>query len=227
MDIPHNTTSELSPCPVCAAVDDMLMGANAHGLFVVPSTRTTVASIPAWQRSLVGVAVVAPSIASTLAPMELLARLKSDVPQRPRVAIVFSDQLVSPLHAPLLIEHAGRTEYLSGLEAVAHVGYGFRVAAWIGNGFEMAPAACDTAEVLRLLLRHYAVCDTLGNHWLMRDAQAARVPAERARQARRLLRLFHSAVMHAFRDAPLPAEYRPIVKRIDDMQKRLAGSMGA
>lgn len=218
---------EPSPCPVCAAVDDTLSSRDSRGLFIVPSTRATVASISVWQRSTTGVTVVAPSIAGTLPPTELLAQIKSDAPQRPRVAIVFSDQLVSPLHAPLLVEHAGGTEYLSGLEAVAHVGYGFRVAAWIGNGFEVAPASCDTAGVLRLLLRYYAACNELGERWLMHGSQAMRLPANRARQAHRQLRLFHSAVMHALRDASLPPKYWPIVKRIKDMQKRLAGAMGA
>ena len=215
-----------SQCPVRVAVDAALSSPDARGLLVVPSLQTTVLAIPAWQRAKPDLPVVAPAIAGTLEPTQLLAQLKSPA-LKPRLALVFSDQLVSAPHAPLLVRQDGRTQYLSGLEAVAHVGYGFPVAAWTGATFECAPAGCTTEEVLRLLLRYQVACHALGDAWLARKSQQERTPAARTSQARLQLRLFHSALMHMGRAAPLAAEYRPIVKRIDDLNRRLAAAVGA
>ena len=212
---------------ILTAIDEAVTSAGSPGLHIVPSTEATLAAIPRWQAGNPHIAVVAPSVSGTLSPIELLAQLRSEETQRPTTAIVFSDQLASAEHAPLLVEHAGNMLYVSALEAVAHVRYGLAARAWVGDGFAAVAPAADTPAVLLLLLRYYAACDTLGPVWRMREAQSMRSPTTRILQARRQLRLFHSAVMHTFRDSPLPEDYRAIANLIDGMQKRLATSLKA
>jgi hypothetical protein len=222
-----STSSSAADTAILAAIDEALTGAGSPGLHIVPSTEATLAAIPRWQVSNPRIAVVAPFAPGTLSPTELLAQLRFDEAQRPTTAIIFSDQLASAEHAPLLVEHAGKTFYVSALEAVAHVRYGLPARAWVGEGFAAVAPTADTPDVLRLLLRHYAACDTLGSAWRMREAQSIRSTTTRVLQARRQLRLFHSAVMHTFRDSPLPEDYRGMVTLIDGMQKRLATSLKA
>jgi hypothetical protein len=220
-------SSSAADTAILASIDEALIGAGSPGLHIIPSTAATLSAIPRWQASSPRVAVVAPSVPGTLSPTQLLALLRSDETQRPTAAIVFSDQLASPEHAPLLVEHAGITLYVSAVEAVAHVRYGLPARAWVREGFTAVMPAGDTPDVLRLLLCHYAACNALGSAWRMREAHSMRSVTARALQARRQLRLFHSAVMHTFRDSPLPEDYRAIASLIDGMQKRLATSMKA
>ncbi|RNF81712.1 hypothetical protein EER27_16470 [Lysobacter psychrotolerans] len=204
-----------------------LARSDIRQVYVIPTTQMTLDAIPKWMESTARLAVVAPSVAGGLTPEKLLEQLKSpDTVQTP-IAVVFSDQLVSPVHAPLLVEHLGTTQYLPALEVVAHLNYGLDLRVWVGDGFDMPPPECAPADVLRLLLRYQAGCQALGDRWLMRESQETRSPANRVNQARRRLRLLHSLVMHEFQDSPLPADYRSIVSRIGRMHKHLVDSARA
>lgn len=153
--------------------------------------------------------------------------IKSIASKRSNIVITFTDQLVSTLHAPLLIEHLGRAQYISGMEAVAHVGYGLRLITWVGTGFEVIPDHSDAADVLRALLRYYAACDSLGSQWLMREQQTIRFTDDRSSHARRQLRLFQSALMHTHPKSALPEEYRSMVKKMDAIRKGLTELAGS
>lgn len=225
MDISLATITNAQLRSACASVDEALASAHSRDLYIIPTTRETLAAVPGWQKNAPQVTIVGSSIPGTATPTELLAQFKSHDLQRPRVAIIFSDQLVSPLHATLLVKHADQTQYISGLEAVAHVGYGYRMTAWVGRGFEAASVPGETGDALRLLLRYFSACEELGDQWLMRESQVMRTPVDRVYQARRQLRLFHSAVMYAYLNSPLDAEVLAIIRRIDDMQKYLAASI--
>lgn len=226
MAIPN---SAANPVPACAAsaivlaeIDEALAGNRSSGLYVIPSTDATMAAIPQWQADPAGISVVAPSVPGTLSPLELLANLQSGKTSPSRVVIVFSDQMASAVHAPLLVEYGGRTLFLSAMEAVAHVRYGCPVQAWIEGTFSAVRADSDTPEVLRVLMRHLASCHTLGDVWRMRESQSMRSAATRMLHMRRQIQMFHSSLLYAFRDSPLPDEYATIAKKIDVIQKRAA-----
>jgi ADP-heptose:LPS heptosyltransferase len=104
----------------------MLTRSGDNRLYVVPTTHETLASISRWQETIPQVVIVAPLAAGANTPADLLTLIKSVTSNRPDIVISFSDQLVSAEHAPLLIEHKGQAQYISGMEAVAHVGYGLK-----------------------------------------------------------------------------------------------------
>jgi len=215
-----------TPAAVCAALDGELDSARERVLFAVPSTEATLQCIPRWLAARPGTAVVAPAVAGQLTPAQWLARQRA-APGQDRFLIVFSDQLLSAADAPMLVEQGGRLSYLPGLEVVAQGGHGFAVAAWVGNGFEAAPRDGGPVAILGLLARHLAACAELGAPWLMREAQQQRCADAHVAEARRRLRVFHSAIMHARGDAPLGPEARAIVRRIVDLQKGMARAAGA
>lgn len=210
---------------ILAAIDEALAANSSRSLYVVPSTDATLAAIPRWQADQAGIAVVAPLVPGTLSPLELLASLKSDQTAPPRAAIVFSDQMASAVHAPLLVESGGQTLYVSAMEAVAHVRHGWPVRAWVGGTFAAVQADGDMRDVLRLLVRYLGTCHALGDAWRMRESQSMRSAATRALHLRRQIQMFRSSLMYAFRDSPLPDDYRTIVNRIDGIQKRAATSL--
>ena len=227
MGLSQNATGKPLPCAICTAMESELARADIRRVVVIPTTQMTLDAIPRWVESTASLAVVAPSVAGGLTPEQLLAQLKSPDAVQPQAVIVFSDQLVSPVHAPLLVEHQGTTQYLPALEIVAHLNYGLELRVWVGDGFAKPLPECAPADVLRLLIRYQASCQALGDRWLMQESQATRSPANRVNQARRRLRLLHSLVMHGFQDSPLPADYRSIVNRIGKMQKHLIDSARA
>lgn len=208
----------VSPHSICAMMDAALARSDSNGLYILPSTASTLDAIPSWLET-AGAIVVGVAVPHVVAPTELLARLKAGGSQLPRIAIVFSDQLVASENAPLLVEHAGMLQYVSALEVVAHMNYQFNVSAWTGNSFEFPAPLCDPPDVLRLLLRYYSACDKLGSQWLMRESQVKRSIAYRINQTSRRLQLMHSVVLHAFQDLPLPASYRAVLKRIQEMRR--------
>ena len=210
-----------SPHSIRAMVDAELARSDSNGLYVVPTINSTLNAIPSWLDT-PRVVVAGVPVPRALAPTELLARLKAGGAQQPRIAIAFSDQLVAPEDAPLLVEHIGITQYISALEVVAHINYQFCVNVWTGKGFESPPLPCDPPDVLRLLLRYYSACEELGSQWLMRESQNKRSTTYRINQTSRRLQLMHSVVLHAFQDFPLPTSYQALVKRIHEMRRDTA-----
>lgn len=205
---------------LCARIDLELQYSHSRRLYVIPTTPTTLNSIPRWLGSNARPHVVA-NTPQGLTTTQLLASLKTADRKEPVVALVFSDQLTSAADAPVLAEHSGRHLYLSALEIVAHCRYQLDVYAWTGHGLVRAPSHSDPAEILQLLHQYLVACDALGRQWLTRSLQADRFLENRISLAHFRLRMFHSAIMHAFTDSDIPPAHQHVVSRIIDMQKSL------
>ena len=211
-DFPPNEAPSLS------VIDARLDCETTRGALLLPSTSVTLAAVPHWTAS--GTPVVG-TTPGTLRPDGLLTLLKGDAAARPRACIIFSDQLVSPVDAPLLIQRGDQRQYMSALELLCHTRLGFPITAWTGTSFEAAPSYWEPDALLRLLVRHREACDALGSEWIMRDAQAESRASHRLNDARRRLQLFQSVVLHSFREGPLSIEYEGVVRRLAEMRKSL------
>jgi len=226
------------PCPVSAAVSAsaiaVVSAAVAHRessanpdasptrrLFVIPSTADTLAHAMLWGSS-PRVAVVGAVAAGAHSPASLLAMLNSGSAQRPHTIIVFTDQLVDVVNAPVAVMHQGQVVYASALEAVLHIAHGYRAQVWTGAGFEAFGEAREMADVMGLLMRYYAACDGLGVSWAARHLQPQRLPAQRAQQARRQLRTCLSALMYACRAGELSPDLRTTTQQILGLQQQWA-----
>ena len=232
------------PCPVSAAVSASVMAvvsaAVSHreslanpdasptrGLFVIPSTADTLAHAKLWGSS-PRVAVVGTVTAGAQAPASLLAMLNGDSARRPHTIILFTDQLVDVVNAPVAVQHQGQVVYASALEAVLHMVHGYGAQVWTGSGFESLGDAHggvqQMADVMGLLMRYYAACDRLGASWAARHLQLQRLPAQRAQQARRQLRLCLSALMYACRSSALTTDLRSATQQILGLQQQWAAA---
>lgn len=227
-----------APCPVSAAVSaSAIAGVSAavahreasanpdagptRRLFVIPSTTDTLAHARLWGSS-PRVAVVGSAAAGNHSPASLLAMLSSGSAPRPHTIILFTDQLVDVVNAPVAVMHQGQVVYASALEAVLHIAHGYRAQVWTGAGFEALGDAQELADVMALLMRYYAACDQLGTAWVARHLQPQRLPAQRAQQARRQLRTCLSALMYACRTSELSADLRTTTQQILGLQQQWA-----
>lgn len=210
-----------APALAVSAIDAALARGGAQGALLVPSSPATLKAVSKWAAD--GVAVVG-RVPGTVSPQALLSLVDGGQAKRPHTGIIFSDQLVSPVDAPLLIQRGGNRRYVSALELLCHTRHGFPVSAWTGASFEPAPPGCEPDELLSLLVRYLEACDGLGNDWLMRDAQAECAASHRLNDARRRLQLFQSVILHSFSETPLPTEYEGVVRRLAEMRKSLGAT---
>lgn len=195
------------------------MGAT-RTIVLVPSTAETFAGIPRWVQEWPDLLVVAPSRPESIAPQHLLDMVRSPGALPARI-IVFSDQLVSALHANVPVHCAGGVEYVSGLEAVLHVRYAYRIGTWTQYGFVVQNPPGTMEISIRMLVQYFSDCKSLGDSWLMRDAQKFRSIRERISQARRELRFLESAVLYAFHANRVDEGAQEVIVRIGEAQKRL------
>lgn len=236
----RDTVDPTLPCPVDAAVSASAIAVvsaavarressadpeaqQARRLFVIPSTTQTLTHARLWGSS-PRVAIVGTSTTAGQSPAALLAMLNGDSATRPHTIIVFTDQLVDVVNAPVPVVHRGSLVYASSLEAVLHIAHGYRAHVWTGAGFDALGDAQDMADVMGLLMRYDAACDRLGESWLARHLQSQRLPAQRAQQARRQLRMCLSALMYASREAVVSADLRATMQQILALQQKWAAA---
>jgi hypothetical protein len=190
-------------------------GSDCLVAYMVPSTQGVIDVVSQVLRRQHGVIVVAPSFPGSTAPVQLLARLRSDESAKPRIILIFSDQLVSPEIATIPVDVDGSISYVSGLEAVLYARYGYMLRAVLASGVETAAAPGTVEEVLALLDRYFAACELLGDAWLMRARQVERERGMRLREAKMRLRYFQSAVFYAYRERPLDQVGLTALRRVD------------
>lgn len=192
-------------------------------IHVLPSTLDTLALIPEWRSAEQAPIVVAPLVVGCTDASQFLSDLKLANRRNPINTIIFSDQLVSAVDAPLLVEHDGTRSYFPAVELIAHVEYGFELHVWTGSAFNALRPPTKEVDVLRLLFRYFSACDELGQQWLMREGRRQSCPTQRATQARIRLRTFHSALMHAFQDSAFPPSCRRIAAKLIEAERTIRG----
>lgn len=97
---------------------------------------------------------MAPGIVGCADSCQFLSHLTTAHRHSPLSAIIFTDQLVSDIDAPLLIEHDGKRSFYPVIELIAHVKYGFELHVWTGSSFGILSPPSTEIEVLRLLGRY-------------------------------------------------------------------------
>ncbi|MEO7326278.1 MAG: hypothetical protein ABIW82_15760 [Dokdonella sp.] len=133
---------------------------------------------------------------STMVPADLLAHLADNRLMSDARIIVFTDQLVSPVDAPLLVSRNGRTQYVSALEYVLNAEYQCPLFAMNGRQLDYLPGNSPADRVLNFIVDHLDANELLGEAWLARSLQIQRQPQERRFQQRRRVRAMRSSIMH-------------------------------
>lgn len=148
--------------------------------------------------------------------------------QRPPSAYVFSDQIVDPAIATLLVERAGVREFLPATEVLARANHAVAVHVWTRRELvAVTPTpARDPRPVLRAMCTYYDACADLGDDWLMRGRQRRRQVESRVDSAMRRLRLYESVVMQAFATNDLYEEARGMLREIAWRRAELAELRG-
>ncbi|WP_183425157.1 hypothetical protein [Luteimonas sp. RC10] len=112
--------------------------------------------------------------------------------------LAFTDQLVSPEFATLLVSRAGALEFFSAFERVAVVRYEmplFQTLNYASEAVAGGRAPIDGDRVLHEVARYLGFCAQLGDVWLAAKLQEARMPANRTAAARRRLRIYASIAL--------------------------------
>jgi len=139
------------------------------------------------------------------------------------VVIIFTDQLVSSIDAPLLVSSSGRLWFLSGLEIVLNNTYGFTLHIWSKQGFTEITPGENGKSILQSIDQHLDECHHLGNTWLAGHMQKNRLPGTRLNEAKIRLRTFCSSAMYMALKSSQPCHDHiyDSIKIMMDMQKSL------
>lgn len=158
-----------------------------------------------------------------LSPSELIKHCATTDRRLP--ALIYSDQLMAPADASVLVRTQHGDAYFSALEFILSANYGYSLHIWTTDGdLTVRPGTTDIAQVLEPLAQHLRSCHQLGETWLMRARQHERTVKMRDHNARRKLRLFKSIVFNAFRDAPDSPRVPALLARIERIESSLTGN---
>lgn len=111
--------------------------------------------------------------------------------------IIFTDQLVDPVTAPILARRKGELWFYSSLEAVLAIKYRYPLRIWQGKGLLHVDDANEAAAILGTLASYYDSCDDLANDWLMRQHQVSRQYRRRVTDAQMRLQLYESVALNS------------------------------
>jgi hypothetical protein len=186
--------------------------------FVLPTTERVLDRVVA-AASAGDLWVAGAEVAGAAAPAAILARLREGA--RPRVIVLFEDQLAGPAHATLLVRCAERDLHVSPAGFILADGYGYRLAVWGSERNRLLEGAESIEAVAGALVAHLDSCRRLGEDWSWRHAQSQREPAFRASAAMRKLRYLRSCVADVFAAQPDSAECGDFMARIAALEARI------
>lgn len=185
---------------------------------VIPSTRLALdlANRLVKERELL---VVTGGSSSGISPSAILAQVGAG--ERPTLAI-FCDQLVSAHEATILLRTDTGDFHVSPFELILNQRYGYHLVIWGADGYSTTDGYCsDRTHILHQIFNHLTECNTLGDQWLRRDDQALRMPAIRAYNARRKVRMFKSSLVSHYPADRFDAELDALLDRVDSMESSL------
>lgn len=178
------------------------------GIYLVPSTSKLMREALAARRSsdeilIVGDAAFFAKSFHDLADRDVVSPssfLKSvDAERRGLRVLSFTDQLVSPEFASVLVSRRGELEFYSAFERVAAARHQlplFQMSRDASGGDDAgARGYGDAKHVLAQISRYLDICAKLGEEWCAADLQESRRPAYRIAAAKRRLRVYASIAM--------------------------------
>lgn len=159
-----------------------------------------------------------------LRPVDAIDRLKASMERT--AFIVFSDQILAPADASVLVRTGALDAYFSPFEAILNAKYGYRLAVWNPHRYRtVEPCTHDLRAVFGELAAYLQSCRALGDLWKVRNLQKLRSPAERTTGAMRKLRFFRSAVINAYRHDPGDPVALSLLQGADCLQQRIASTV--
>ena len=169
-----------------------LAGSAGRHAIVLPTTATTLDwAVEQVKNGTIHV-VVGSFIRDGYSPAKLLTLLDSIPAKRSFRTIIFTDQLISPIDAPLLTSMNDELSFVSGVEWILNEAHNFSLYIWDVINFVTLAPVTHGGHILRLIRYHLQACKQLGDAWIMRLNQIERTPAERILNSRIRLRTFYS-----------------------------------
>lgn len=189
------------------------VGQKRPRVIVLPSVST---DSPRSARHSFDSAAYVGSLPGTSRPADVLALLKSG--QRPDV-VVYSDQLVSAVDAPIPVERADGLVFLPAIELLLVSQFGYRALVWSPEGLDEA----DSLDDLFVLLSRYLDNCASQDDWLVRSLQLQRTAASRIGAAELEVRRIQDAALCAWATSghSFDLSLRNILVRSTDALKRL------
>lgn len=212
---------DVHACLLVGAIKTHLIAAGAApAVYLVPSTRAVISRIGEIVGEYPEMPVVAPQVAGSMPPVELLKSLRES-PRRYPVVIIFSDQLLGPDIATISAPSDGGEEFFSGLEPVLFSKYGY-VLKTIEDEAIVSASPPGTIEVaVSFLKRYFCQASKLGDAWLASARQSERTLSGRVHEARLRAKYFQSSIYHVYGDRPLDEAGRSVLARVSDVTHRL------
>ena len=187
---------------------------------LVPSTPRTMEGVRDAMFVHERIVVVGSSIPGATSAHALLSQAAC-LAERSCVVVFFADQLIQPQVATVPVEAEGQVFYCSGVEAVLHARYGFRLMAVDAGGVEVLEGGGTIGQAIAFLCAHLSRCAQLGDAWLMRHAQSQRARTARVREARLRLRYLQSATYLLYAQTPLDHHGASAVREITSASRAL------
>lgn len=135
-------------------------------------------------------------VAKTAEP-ELLSSIHSGALPPGRQLVIFTDQLVNAVDAPVLLERGGRQVFVSGHEHFLNVQLNYPLHIWVGECWVELAGRADPAALFGALLDHLGACERLGPSWLARELQYERFPDGRRLVRRHRIQALRSSLLHS------------------------------
>lgn len=186
---------------------------------ILPSTTAVIGEVDRMRES-VGLTVVGGSTQDRLPPSVLLKAMARSG-NRP-LLLIFTDQIMSPADASILIKTNDAEAFFSPLEFILNSRYGYRLVIWKQNGYTAVEPGSSISEVFAPIADHLQHCCTLGDEWLERKRQYQRNPTTRRFNALRKLRFFRSNVINAYCTEPATTELAELLQQIVRMEQKVA-----
>lgn len=141
--------------------------------------------------------------------------------ERPAI-IIFSDQLVSPDEATLLLRTNDGDLHVSPFELILNQRYGYSLKFWSRDGLSKVERHCSTqSTILHELVNYLGLCHKLGSQWLMRDDHLLRSPIMRTYNARKKTRALRSALISHYKVGIHDAELETLIDRTNTADNAL------
>jgi hypothetical protein len=131
-----------------------------------------------------------------LAPAQALARVEHSKDEQSISMVVFSDQLVSAVDAPVLVDTGSTQHFASSIEYVLNNLYGFHLRFFLAARRSLdIPAGSSANLVFSAHHKYLLACEAQGATWVARSEQIRRTPDFRRRQQRIRIQALRSSLL--------------------------------
>lgn len=132
-----------------------------------------------------------------LSPAQALEHVERLNPDKGVSIVVFGDQLVSAMDAPIFVRAGTVYQYLSSIEYLLNQLHGFQLRFSVAPKQSIDLDSCSpAAAIFSAYVDYLACCAAQGQNWLARSTQEMRYPAFRRRQQKIRVQALRSSLLH-------------------------------